>query len=129
MKDYASYKAKKLVQTLNYLAARNAVLEVENKGLCAQVSSKKTLKKDCTVLPLKQKKKYYSDAVFWSPSSVQQAKQEDRLKRCEKLEADAAKARKKQEKAKKKLRNKQEKEERRVAQIKEKEVAAERRVA
>ena len=41
VKDYISYKARKLVRTLNYLATRNSLLKVENEGLRAQIDTKK----------------------------------------------------------------------------------------
>ncbi|KAF1922213.1 DDE-domain-containing protein [Didymella exigua CBS 183.55] len=83
VKDSTSYKARKLVRTFNYLAARNALLETSWRYHQA--------------LPLQASKSYTSNAMLWSPTKAEEA---------------AAKARKKAEAAEKKVQDEREKEQR-----------------
>ena len=68
-----SYKARKLVRTLNYLATRNSLLKVENEGLRAQIDTKKPSQKHRQALLLQASKSYTSTAMFWSLTKVDEA--------------------------------------------------------
>ncbi|KAF1925617.1 DDE-domain-containing protein, partial [Didymella exigua CBS 183.55] len=73
VKDSTSYEARKLVRTFNYLAARNALLEVENEGLRNQIDTRKTSRRYHQALPLQASKSYTSNAMLWSPTKVDEA--------------------------------------------------------
>ncbi|KAF1925281.1 uncharacterized protein M421DRAFT_7976 [Didymella exigua CBS 183.55] len=113
----------------NYLAARNAVLKVENEGLRAQIDTKKTSWKHRQALPLQASKSYTSTAVFWSPTKVDEAQHQLRLNARAQAEETAAKLRKKTEQAEKKARNEREKEEKSNRQAMAKEEKAKRKAA
>jgi hypothetical protein len=129
VKDHTSYEARKLVRTFNYLAARNALLEVENEGLRTQIDTKKISRKHRQALPLQASKSYTSTAMFWSPTKVDEAQHQLRLNSRAQAEETAAKLRKKHEQAEKKAQNEQEKEQKRGRREREKVEKAERKAA
>ena len=56
------------MRTFNYLAARNALLEVENEDLRARIDTRKASRKHRQALPLQASKSYTSTSMFWSPT-------------------------------------------------------------
>ncbi|KAF1924554.1 DDE-domain-containing protein, partial [Didymella exigua CBS 183.55] len=129
VKDSTSYEARKLVCTFNYLAARNALLEVENKGLHNQIDTRKTSRRYHQALLLQASKSYTSNAMLWSPTKVDEAQAQLCQNTRQQAEEAAAKARKKAEAAEKKVQDEREKEQRKVEQARAKEEKALRKAA
>ncbi|KAF1924863.1 uncharacterized protein M421DRAFT_401510, partial [Didymella exigua CBS 183.55] len=129
VKDPTSYEARKLVRTLNYLAARNSLLEVENEGLCNQIDTRKTSQRYRQALPLQASKSYTSNAMLWSPTKVDEAQAQLRQNTHQQAEETAAKARRKADAAEKKVRDEREKERQKVERARAKEEKALRTAA
>jgi hypothetical protein len=67
-------KAKKLSQTVHHISIQKQLLEHENQGLREALVIQKKRSKRGRPLPLDRPDEYHSRAVFWSPYSVQQAR-------------------------------------------------------
>jgi hypothetical protein len=76
--------AKKI--TLSLLQVHNDLLLHENKGLGKALTTKKKHKNKGKTLDLQQRQEFYSRAVFWSPSKVNEARFRERIRKREEKE-------------------------------------------
>ncbi|KAJ8115208.1 hypothetical protein OPT61_g3090 [Boeremia exigua] len=127
--DTTTKPARKLRRSLHYLSAQNQLLRLENKGFRKQISKRGTSKKKLVKLPLQPTRTYYSEAVFWSPRKIHEARQRLKENHRKQLEEAAQKARDKQEQAEKKLCDEQEKQQRRVERERVQKANRERKAA
>jgi hypothetical protein len=67
-------KAKKLSRTVHHISIQKQLLEHENQGLREALVIQKKRSKRGRPLPLDQPDEYHGGAVFWSPHSVQRAR-------------------------------------------------------
>lgn len=96
----ASDRAKKLSRTIHSISVRAQLIEHENKGLHEALATQKKRLNRGKPLPLDQPDGYHGGAVFWSPHSVQRARnrlqqkeaKEQQLRLQKSEEAEARKA-------------------------------------
>jgi len=100
VRDQGSEDVKKLQQSLHHIAAQNTLLRSKVKGLRQSLLIKERRKKQSFTLQLDEDHEYHRGAVWWSPRSVQQARDRrasqqqqaklEKLQKAEKAEADKA---------------------------------------
>jgi hypothetical protein len=76
-------KAKKLSRTVHSISIQKQLVEHENKGLREALQAIKKRSKRGKPLPLNQPTEYHGGAVFWSPHSVQRARDRQHQKEAE----------------------------------------------
>ena len=120
-------QARKLSQTVHHIAIQKQLLEDENKHLREALTSKKRRINKGRPLPLDRSDSYHGGAQFWSPRSVERARQRQHQKDLE----DAEKERQKVDRANVREANKLLKarllEEKRAKRVADRELIARRR--
>lgn len=89
MKDNNDILVRKLTGAIHRASTQNKLLQLENKGLLASLDTQNKRTKHSRRLPLRGKKKRSTDAVFYSPRKLKEAKalqaQKDREEEDEEL--------------------------------------------
>jgi hypothetical protein len=110
--DQTTVEAKRLSQALHSFQVKNEVVREENENLRTSLNTKKKRAKKSKHLRLSQQKESHSNAVFYSPSTIEGFELEDQKER--KKEAEQ-------------LQKKHQKELQKVHNIYQKQIAAEKR--
>jgi hypothetical protein len=127
--DTSKVEAKALGRAIHSLQVHNALYRYENEGLRDSLNAKQKYRGKSKPLNLQQRKEFHSTAVFWSPSTIREARVRERVQRCEDEAAQLKKKVDKKLKAPHRLYQKRVAEEAKAARLRDREAKKKEREA